>query len=130
MIGRRDKIARYWFDEVPPLDFFQVVEGTVDFADLAVERGHAAASGTTYRYRMAAENAERQRMQRSAWQVVAASQIPVLMADGALLPGIPQGDETHQFLALEVQVNRGQGWSSSTTAHFSLLNGHTVAVDR
>ncbi len=130
LIGRRDKIARYWFAEVPPLDFFQVVAGTVDFADLAVERGHAIASGTTYRYRMAAENAERQKLQRTAWQVIAASQLPVLTADGALLPGIPQGDETHQFLALEIQVNRGQGWSSSTTAHFSLINGHTVAVDR
>lgn len=36
---RRDKIARYWFDRVAPLDFFQVKNGALEFRDLAVDIG-------------------------------------------------------------------------------------------
>jgi hypothetical protein len=38
---RRDRIARYWFDRVAPLDFFQVEDGTLLFHDLAVDLGFA-----------------------------------------------------------------------------------------
>jgi hypothetical protein len=34
---RRDKIARYWFDRVPPLDFFVNEGGVVHFHDLGAE---------------------------------------------------------------------------------------------
>lgn len=36
---RRDKIARYWFDRVAPLDFFDVRDGSLQFHDLAVDTG-------------------------------------------------------------------------------------------
>jgi len=36
---RRDKVVRYWFDRVAPLDFFTVDYGVVRFHDLAVDRG-------------------------------------------------------------------------------------------
>ena len=39
LIERRDKIARYWFDRVTPVDFFHVDEGKLKFHDLAVDRG-------------------------------------------------------------------------------------------
>jgi hypothetical protein len=39
LIERRDKIARYWFARVAPLDFFVVRDGEVRFHDLAVDRG-------------------------------------------------------------------------------------------
>jgi hypothetical protein len=39
LIERRDKIARYWFDRVTPVDFFHVDEGRLEFHDLAVDRG-------------------------------------------------------------------------------------------
>ena len=39
LIVRRDKIARYWFDRVAPLDFFHVEDGTLRFHDLAVDVG-------------------------------------------------------------------------------------------
>jgi hypothetical protein len=39
LIIRRDKIARYWFGRVAPLDFFQVQEGELRFRDLAVDVG-------------------------------------------------------------------------------------------
>jgi hypothetical protein len=39
LIVRRDKIARYWFDRVAPLDFFSVQDGVLSFSDLAVDIG-------------------------------------------------------------------------------------------
>jgi hypothetical protein len=36
---RRDKIARYWFERVAPLDFFSVEHGALRFHDLAVDIG-------------------------------------------------------------------------------------------
>ena len=36
---RREKIARYWFDRVAPLDFFHVEGNTLSFHDLALDRG-------------------------------------------------------------------------------------------
>lgn len=36
---RRDKIARYWFGRVAPLDFFEVHGGSLHFHDLAVDKG-------------------------------------------------------------------------------------------
>ena len=39
---RRDKVARYWFDQVAPLDFFQVDGEVLRFRDLAVDIGLTA----------------------------------------------------------------------------------------
>jgi hypothetical protein len=39
LIVRRDKIARYWFARVAPLDFFAVEDGALRFHDLAVDLG-------------------------------------------------------------------------------------------
>jgi len=39
LIERRDKIARYWFGRVAPLDFFWVEEGVLRFHDLARDIG-------------------------------------------------------------------------------------------
>jgi len=41
LIQRRDKIARYWFGRVAPLDFFTVDESTLRFHDLATDLGLA-----------------------------------------------------------------------------------------
>jgi len=45
LIARRDKIARYWFARVAPLDFFSVEDGTLRFHDLAVDIGIASPRG-------------------------------------------------------------------------------------
>jgi hypothetical protein len=42
---RRDKIARYWFDRVAPLDFFWMDNGLLRFHDLAVEIGLTGSRG-------------------------------------------------------------------------------------
>jgi hypothetical protein len=39
LIVRRDKIARFWFGRVAPLDFFSVRDGSLHFRDLAVDIG-------------------------------------------------------------------------------------------
>ncbi len=49
---RRDKIGRYWFDEVAPLEDFELDTSsggwTLSFRDLGVERGYAQASERRY----------------------------------------------------------------------------------
>ncbi len=45
LVQRRDKIARYWFGRVAPLDFFAVENGALRFHDLAVDIGIAGARG-------------------------------------------------------------------------------------
>jgi len=52
---RRDKVGRYWFDRMNPLDRFELVgngeEGqTLTFVDLAIESGLEKKEESTYRY--------------------------------------------------------------------------------
>lgn len=121
LAARRDKIARYWFAQVPPLDHFRQVAGAVRFEDLAVARGYAAAATSSYRYRLAVVDRDRRERERSDWRTIDA---PVIS-----LPAL-DGDDRYRFLSVEVQVDRGEGWSASTTARFSLADGRIVAVDR
>jgi hypothetical protein len=39
LLERQDKVIRYWFHEVTPLDFFDVQNGTLRFHDLALDKG-------------------------------------------------------------------------------------------
>jgi len=39
LVERRDKVVRYYFDRIAPLDFFEVRGGGLHFRDLAVDRG-------------------------------------------------------------------------------------------
>lgn len=43
LMERRDKVVRYWFREVAPLDFFEVDQGVLRFRDLAQDIGIAGA---------------------------------------------------------------------------------------
>jgi len=43
LVERRDKVGRYWFSRVTPVDYFHVANGTLWFRDLAVDRGLSAA---------------------------------------------------------------------------------------
>lgn len=58
LVQRRDKIARYWFEKVAPLDFFQVERGTLLFHDLAVDLGYVAPRS----YRLEVEGGEGREM--------------------------------------------------------------------
>lgn len=51
---RRDRIGRYWLDQVTPLEAFELHRGagswTLRFRDLAVERGYVQEAGRRYRF--------------------------------------------------------------------------------
>ncbi|MCK4775229.1 MAG: hypothetical protein KAT30_10605, partial [Candidatus Krumholzibacteria bacterium] len=51
---RRDKIARFYFDRVTPLDFFRVRQNKVVFVDLGIKYSVYPGAGTKYRVRLAA----------------------------------------------------------------------------
>jgi hypothetical protein len=127
--ARQAAIVGHWFERVPPLDFFVADARGVAFTDLATSRGFAPAGGTGYRYRLAAVDAERHGT-RGPWVTAAACRIELAGADGQTLPGVPRPDAEHPFLVLEVQLDRGRGWSASTIAYLAPASGRIVAVDR
>jgi hypothetical protein len=123
LAARRDAVARHWFDRVPPLDYFNHDGGTVRFRDLGVERGIYSASGTRYRARVSATTPRRRTANETDWLELEATTVDLRAlrpADPAQLP----------FAAVKVQVNRGRGWSRSTTAYMALASGRVVAVER
>lgn len=56
LIERRDKIGRYWYGKVNPLDTFRLVAGNahlnIAFEDLAANAGFTDKSQTSYRYKL------------------------------------------------------------------------------
>lgn len=120
--GRQEKIIRYWFSEVPPLDFFQIEGSVMQYSDLGSDRGFFPGSETLYRYRLAVVDEQRNPLQWSSWIESTVSEIPLGEA--------PAGHGDFPFLAMECQLNRGQGWNSSTTAYLATASGAVVAVDR
>jgi hypothetical protein len=134
LLARQKAIVDYWFDRVPPLDYFQPVETGVAFQDLAVARGFLPRAGTLYRYRLAAVDSERHPAGWIDWRETDSPFIPLPSgADAqwrdvyATLPGDPQ---EQPFLAMDCQVNRGDGWSPSTTVYRAYGSGDIVALDR
>ncbi len=132
LAGRRDKIVNHWFGKVPPIDFFTLTTEGLEFRDLAAERGYAAATDTRYRYRMAAVNPERRPNAEgwTDWLETSETLAPLFDDSGRLTPDIPRGDGDFPFLAVEVQLDRGEGWSTSTTIYGAYATGRLVALDR
>jgi hypothetical protein len=133
LAARRDKIIRYWFDRVPPVDFFTLTTAGIEYHDLALERGYAVAGGTRYRFRLAAVGDDRRNHRGDGWtrwQESTATVVPLFGSDGRLADGIPRRDADHFFLAVEVQVNRGDGWSRSTILYGAYGSGRLVALER
>ncbi len=126
---RRDKIARYWFDRVPPLDFFTHESGVVQFHDLGADRGVYPGVPARYRARVAAATAERRRGRWMQWTEFTRLTVGLgAAAEREEISSLPVVD--YPFLALELQVNRGSAWSSSVTVYVARSSGRVVAVDR
>jgi hypothetical protein len=125
LAARRDRIARYWFDRNPPLDFFRMSDDILTFADLGREHGLYPAAETRYRYRLWAVTAKRKRAADAEWRSLTMPHVPLV--DEPALAADP-GD--YPFLELELQVDRGAGWSSPVKACFARASGRTVAVQR
>jgi hypothetical protein len=125
---RRDKIARYWFKRVPPLDFF-VPEGTViRFHDLGAERG-LFPGPARYRARAAAARPDRAHGPWTPWSEFAELEIPLpsLVQDAVVGSTLV---DAFPFLAIEIEVNRGSEWSSPLVIFVARASGRVVAVER
>ena len=125
---RRDIIARYFFDRVPPLDFFRVNAGRLQFRDLGAERGLYDLSSTRYRVRVAAASADGDEGPWGPWVGVETPAVD--------LEALPHGQRSggagpEPFVAVELQVNRAEsGWSRSVRAYIAGASERVVAVDR
>lgn len=101
---RRDSIGLACFDLalVNPLDSFEVVEGALLFDDLAVDRGYARASDTSYRIRL---------------------------DDGheriTSLARVPLGESQ---VEVRIETSRGQGWSPPLRVRLAPLAGRLQPV--
>ncbi|MDH3214863.1 MAG: hypothetical protein OEN01_01065, partial [Candidatus Krumholzibacteria bacterium] len=127
MIVRRDKIARAFFEEIPPLDFFVNSGGGVRFTDLGVKHHVYPGASTRYRVRCAAVNADRKAASWTPWTDLSGNIISLSSGPAATAS---QADGEYPFLAIELQVDRGQGWSRSVTAYRARASGRVIAVDR
>ena len=124
---RRDRLVRHWFDRVPPLDFFAFTGDAVDFRDLGVEGGHYPEGSARYRARWAAVTADRDAAAWTGWQDLTGPRAPLAAVRERLDAASPR---EYPFLALAVQVDRGDGWSPTTTVYVTRGSGRVVALDR
>ena len=125
---RRDIIARYFFDRVPPLDFFRVNAGWLRFRDLGAERGLYEPSSTRYRVRVATASAEGDEGPWGPWVEVETPDV-----DFEALPHDQRSGDAgpESFVAVELQVYRAEsGWSRSVRAYIARASERVVAVDR
>ena len=126
---RRDKIARHFFDRIPPLDFFISDDGVLRFHDLGAERRIYPGTSNRYRVRMAASTAERDRAGWTPWQEFVETAVDLDEATNRTeIASLPVQDSP--FLTLEMQVNRGSHWSPAVTVYVARANGRVVAVER
>lgn len=124
--ARRDKVARVWFDRVPPLDFFTWNAGTLRFHDLGAERGIYPGSTPRYRVRVAECDAGRDTGAWSEWRETGETS-----ADLAGLTPSARGDARGRpFLAVDAAVSRGGDWSRAVRVYIARASGRVVAVDR
>jgi len=123
---RRDRIARFFFDRVPPLDFFRYDGGALRFRDLGVERGIYPDMPARYRFRVAAVTPERRRATRTGWTET--DERAVDLSGLAVLDEAPL--QSYPFVRAELQVDRGEGWSSSVVVYVARESGTVVALER
>jgi hypothetical protein len=125
---RRDKIARYWFERVPPLDFFASQGSVIRFHDLGEERG-LFPGPARYRARAAATRSDRHQGSWTEW--IEFAELEFELAGMTRDPAIQATSlDASPFLAIEVEVNRSSEWSSPITVFVARASGRVVAVER
>ncbi|MFN0149872.1 MAG: hypothetical protein ACKVU1_04055 [bacterium] len=127
---RRDKLAREIFDRSAPLDFFQADGGVVGFRDIGIERGIYRDEPVKYRARCAAVTADRDAASWSSWVESTRSTIFDLTQTPAVETLAAAPAARYPFVAVECQVDRGDGWSNPITAYVARASQRLVAVDR
>jgi hypothetical protein len=128
--ANRDKIARYYFDRVTPLDFFRNIGDSVWFEDLGLTYSVYPGASTRYRVRCATVDKDRspQKDNRSDWTPMDNTRLS--LETGVAAETLLRADGEHPFLAMEFQLNRGGGWSESVTAFLAPGSGRIVAIAR
>lgn len=96
LIARRDKIGRYWFRRMNPLDDFELNGGRLSFRDLAVDHGFERAADTAYRYRWRGPKGG---YEMTDWAGTVGTSVPV---DGEVLSRMKDG---HVYI-LRLQTSR------------------------
>ncbi len=125
---RRDIIARYFFDRVPPLDFFRLDAGRLSWHDLGAARGLYDPSTSRYRTRVAPASARGDEGPWGPWAEVEHPAIDLATLTRDLPTGSP---ERPAFTAVDLQVRRGTGgWSAPARVYIAAASGRVVAVDR
>ncbi len=119
---RRDKIVRHWFSLITPLDFFTNDANGLNFLDLGEKWLQDEGTRPRYRYRLQDVDAHRNFVSKGQWQEITETFIP--LGEGA------DGNPSRLFQAVEVQVDRGQGWSPSVTAYRAYKSGRIVGLER
>lgn len=128
---RRDAIARYWFDRLPPLDFFVVRGDAVLFHDLGAERNLYPGATSRYRVRFATAAPNGSVSRWTDWADLTKTEVPLGSGPAALaVKGGDAGESSRPFLAMDVQTSRGNGWSRSVRAYVSRASGAVIAVER
>ena len=119
---RRDVIARTWFDAIAPLDFWVWRADGLHGRDLGHERGIYPDTQPRYRARhRLVDHARRGDGGWSPWRPLTALHLP---------PPAGFGARDDRFLAVQFQVDRGEGWQDPVTVHVGPRTRRVVAVDR
>ncbi len=120
---RRDKIGRYWFQQVNPLDNFTINkvqdEQQIIFDDLAVKLGFYKEQDVCYRYRL---QSQFNRIKFTAWQATEVSQAKL---NNQLLAGLKE----KKIYVLRIQTKRkAKQWWSESVDLFIKKQGHNIKI--
>jgi hypothetical protein len=128
--SNRDKIARHFFDRVAPLDFFRPAGDAIVFEDLGEKYGVYPGTTPGYRVRcaMVDESRSAKKSSRTDWESLSHTSLP--LNSGVASLALDQADSDHRFLAMEFQLNRGEGWSHTVAAYLAVDSGRIVAIGR
>jgi len=117
---RRDKIGRYWFSRVNPLDYFRVEEDIdhglrIDFEDLWVKYGLGEQAGVKYRWMVHADGDELLPGGELTTTTLTLSpaQLDTLRLGPANNPNTTDSYSGH-LIELLLWTDRGSGWSKPT----------------
>jgi hypothetical protein len=126
LIERRDKIGRYWYGQVNPLDHFSLEASTLVFDDLAVDAGFEDPSSTSYRYRFVhnACRGTREIMDDRPVESPPDGRRTIIDLGGGIVGAaadavVDSGDDCDKYFFVEIETRRGPSskWGKHVRVH-------------